>query len=410
MSNKAAAIETMVLLEGLALVESRRWHDDRFWFAHWGTGEIRAVDLYGRSEVTGHGPDGLGWTIDWLPDGRLLVSGKELVAVQKDGTTAPYADLRSFGVQGWNDLVVDGRGNVYVTSIAFGFLAGETATTGMIVLVTPDGVGRQVAGDLELPNGMVVTPDNSMLIISESFAGRLTAFDINTDGSLANRRVWADGLAPDAICLDAEGAIWVGTPSAGDGGTLRGAVVRIREGGGPESRRPRPADLRVRTGRPRPADPVSARGRVAGRRTGGECGCRTHRPSTHRPGADTRGRVALISSPRPITSTTACWAAGCTPISATATSMRPIRACANVCARRGLGSARNARAVGAAQLRLRPLRPPEAPRPPSSLLRSVQHARVASQRPSRPPPDRCMATQPARGPTSAQPSNHKQVI
>lgn len=231
MSNTAAAIEASVLVEGLAMVESPRWHDARFWFAHWGTSEIRAVDLSGRCEVMGNGPDGLGWTIDWLPDGRLLVSGKELVAVQPDGSAAPYADLGGFGVQGWNDIVVDGRGNVYVTTIGFGFLAGETPTTGMIVLVTPDGVGRQVAGELEFPNGMVVAPDNSTLIISESFAGRLTAFDINTDGSLANRRVWADGLAPDAICLDAEGAIWVGTPSADEDGTLRGSVVRIRESG-----------------------------------------------------------------------------------------------------------------------------------------------------------------------------------
>ncbi len=189
------------------------------------------MDLDGNSEVLGHGPEGLGWLIDWLPDGRLLVTGKELQCVESDGSACPYADLSRFGVQGWNDIVVDGRGNVYVTSIGFGFLAGEAPEAGMIVLVTPDGTGRQVAGDLEFPNGMVVTPDNSTLIISESFASRLTVFDISADGSLSNRRVWAEGLAPDAICLDADGAIWVGTPSTGDDGFLRGAVVRIREGG-----------------------------------------------------------------------------------------------------------------------------------------------------------------------------------
>src|SRR2546421_1125426 len=122
-----------------------------------------------------------------------------------------HADLSGVGEHGWNEIVVDGRGNIYVNSIRFGFLAGEPPTSGIIALVTPDGAARQVAGDLAFPNGMVVTPDNATLIISESFAGRLTAFDIAADGSLSNRRVWAEGLAPDAICMDAEGAIWVQT-------------------------------------------------------------------------------------------------------------------------------------------------------------------------------------------------------
>jgi sugar lactone lactonase YvrE len=131
--------------------------------------------------------------------------------------------------------VVDGRGNIYVNSIQFGFLAGEPPTSGIIALVTPDGTARQVAGDLAFPNGMVVTPDNATLIISESFAGRLTAFDIAADGSLSNPRVWAEGLAPDGICTDAEGAVWVGAADvrlASDRADApRGAVARIREGG-----------------------------------------------------------------------------------------------------------------------------------------------------------------------------------
>jgi len=218
--------EPKVLLDGLAYVESPRWHDGRLWFPHWGTGEIVAVDLDGHSEVTGHGPAGLGWSIDWLPDGRLLVTGKELLRREPDGSMVRHADLSGIA-DGWNEIVVDGRGNIYLNSINFGFLAGEQPKSGIIALVTPDGKARQVAGDLSFPNGMVITPDNSTLIISESFTGRLIAFNIATDGSLSNRRIWAEGLGPDGICMDAEGAVWVGAA-----GTLpEGAVVRVREGG-----------------------------------------------------------------------------------------------------------------------------------------------------------------------------------
>jgi sugar lactone lactonase YvrE len=235
MTKSSPVAAPKLLLEGLAMVESPRWHDGRLWFAHWGTGEILAVDVDGDAEVMAHGPEGLGWTIDWLADGRLLVTGKELLSVEADGSTVTYADLSGVGKHGWNDIVVDGRGNVYVTSIAFEFLAGKAPQAGMIALVTPGGTARRVAGDLAFPNGMVVTPDNSTLIISESFAGRLTAFDIDAGGGLSNRRVWADGLGPDAICMDSDGAIWVGTADTrthtGRDDSPGGAVVRIREGG-----------------------------------------------------------------------------------------------------------------------------------------------------------------------------------
>jgi sugar lactone lactonase YvrE len=197
-----------VLLDGLAYVESPRWHEDRLWFAHWGTEEIVAVDLHGNSEVVAHGSPGLGWSIDWLPDGRLLVTGPELTRHEPDGTVVRHADLSHITRYGWNEIVVDGRGNIYVNSIGFDFRAGDAPQPGIIALVTPDGSARQVAGDIQFPNGMVVTPDNATLIVSESFAGRLTAFDIAADGSLSNRRVWADGIGPDGIVLDADGAIW----------------------------------------------------------------------------------------------------------------------------------------------------------------------------------------------------------
>ncbi len=233
--NGSALPEPTVLLDGLAYVESPRWHEGRLWFAHWGIGEIVAVDLDGHSEVTGHGPAALGWAIDWLPDGRLLVTGKELLRREPDGSMVRHVDLSHISSFGWNEIVVDGRGNIYLNSINFEFLAGEPPRAGVIALITPDGMARQVAGDLAFPNGMVITPDSKTLIVSESFTGRVLAFDIATDGSLSKRRVWAEGLGPDGICLDADGALWVQTgdtrPHSHRADAPEGAVVRIREGG-----------------------------------------------------------------------------------------------------------------------------------------------------------------------------------
>ncbi len=215
-----------ILLSGLAIGESPRWHAGRLWFSNWGTQEIVAVDLDGNSEIVGYGSPGLGWATAWLPDGRLLVTGQELMRRERDGSMVRHADLSGVADHGWSEIVVDGRGNIYLNGFGFDFLGGAQPRPGIIALVTPDGSARQVADDLQFPNGMVVTPDNATLIIAESFAGRLTAFDVAVDGSLSNRRVWADLGGPgngDGICLDAEGAVW--TPVRDN------ACARVREGG-----------------------------------------------------------------------------------------------------------------------------------------------------------------------------------
>jgi sugar lactone lactonase YvrE len=217
------------LLTGLAIGESPRWHQDRLWFAHWGTNEIVAVDLDGHSEVVGHAPATIGYSIDWLPDGRLLVTAgtRLLQRTRPGGSWEPYAELGHLA-RGWSELVVDGRGNTYVNGSDFDFLGGGPFVPGVIALVTPDGSVRQIADGIEFPNGMVVTPDNATLIIAESFASRLTAFDIADDGSLSNRRVWAElGEGGDGISLDTEGAVW--TPVGGR--EQPPAFARVREGG-----------------------------------------------------------------------------------------------------------------------------------------------------------------------------------
>jgi sugar lactone lactonase YvrE len=220
-----SVLEPAPLLTGLVIGESARWHDGRLWFANWGAEEIVAVDLEGRAEVVAKGPPNLGWSIDWLPDGRLLVTGEGLTRVEPDGSLVPHADLSALGVERFNEIVVDGRGNVYVNG-GCEFHPAEGTAPGIIGLVTPDGSVRRVADEIAFPNGMVVTPDNSTLVISESFARRLTAFDIDADGGLANRRVWAEGVGPDGICIDADGAIWCEVGEFGDN-----LLGRVREGG-----------------------------------------------------------------------------------------------------------------------------------------------------------------------------------
>jgi sugar lactone lactonase YvrE len=144
---------------------------------------------------------------------------------EPDGSMVPHADLSGLGVDHFNEIVVDGRGNIYVNG-GTDFQPGEGNAPGIIGLISPDGSVRRVADGIAFPNGMVVTPDNSTLIVAESFARRLTAFDIADDGGLSNRRIWADGVGPDGICMDADGAIWTGVGEFGDN-----LVGRVREGG-----------------------------------------------------------------------------------------------------------------------------------------------------------------------------------
>ena len=223
--------QPQVLLDGFGMGESPRWHDGRLWFSDWGTDEIVAVDLDGRREVIGPGGGGAGWAVGWLPAGRMLVTGPQLVRQEADGSRVRHADLSSVLPYGCSELTVDGRGNVYVNSINFDFadfggVMARGEAPGKIALIAHDGAVREVADGLAFPNGMVVTPDNATLIVAESFARRLTAFDIAADGSLSNRRVWAD-VTGDGICLDAEGAVWTSDVQPGD----RGVVRRVAEGG-----------------------------------------------------------------------------------------------------------------------------------------------------------------------------------
>ena len=217
-----------ILLTGLAFGESPRWHDGRLWFANWGTQEIVGLDLDGKER--GRWPASrppCRTPSTGCPTATAGGVGREAVVLRQepDGPLVTHADLSSLGAV-FNEIVVDGRGNTYVNGGGFDPTAGAAFSSGIVALITPDGSARQVADGIAFGNGMAVTPDNSTLIVAESYGQRLTAFDIGADGSLSNRRVWADlgDGVPDGICIDAEGAVWYAdVPNQ--------RCVRVREGG-----------------------------------------------------------------------------------------------------------------------------------------------------------------------------------
>src|SRR5205823_5658965 len=222
--------ETKTLMTGILFGEQPRWHEDRLWFSDWGSRQIIAVYLEGNCEVILRAPS-FPCCVDWLPDGRLLLASARdglLLRREPDGTLVTCGDLRRVSKPpAGNELVVDGRGNAYVNGGGFDLMAGEDFAPGIVALVAPDGSACQVADGLAFPNGMLIMPDDQTLIVAESYARRLTAFDIGSDGSLTNRRVWAE-VTGDGICMDAEGAVWCSDVAPGD----QGVCHRVSEGGG----------------------------------------------------------------------------------------------------------------------------------------------------------------------------------
>ncbi len=238
--------ELRAVLEGYSFLECPRWHDGRLWVSDFYTERVVATDGRGSAdatvevmaEVPGQ-PSGLGF----LPDGRALVVSMRdhrILRREDSGALVEHADL-SGAVSGvLNDMLVDGRGRAYVGNFGFDLMGGEPIRYTTLSRVDPDGTVTTVADDLGFPNGMVLLP-GGVLVVAETFAGRLSAFDVGEDGALGNRRVWAQfgdtprtddvgaalqslAVAPDGICADAEGAIWVAD-------ALNARVIRVREGG-----------------------------------------------------------------------------------------------------------------------------------------------------------------------------------
>ncbi|MCC5886763.1 MAG: SMP-30/gluconolactonase/LRE family protein [Gammaproteobacteria bacterium] len=227
--------QSEVVVDGLRFGEGPRWHEGRLWFSDMHEGVVLAMTPQGELEtickVAGE-PSGLGW----LPDGRLLVvsmQDRRLMRQEASGELAVHADLSALARFHCNDMVVAEDGTAWVGNFGFDLHAREPFRSTELIRVDPNGHATIAAGDLGFPNGTVITPDGRTLIIAESFAGQLSAFDIEADRSLSHRRVWAklpEGRVPDGICLDADGGIWVASPAGNvclrmlEGGTVTDAV------------------------------------------------------------------------------------------------------------------------------------------------------------------------------------------
>lgn len=218
-----------LLTDGLYFPESPRWHAGRLWFSDFFHRQVFSVAEDGsglRSELAlaDDSPSGLGW----MPDGRLRVVAmhrRQLLTREADGALSAV-DLAPHTAGLCNDLLVDAAGRAYVGNFGFDLYAREAPRPTDLLRVDPDGSVQVAARGVTFPNGMALSPDGATLILAETHAARLSAFDVDAGGGLSGRRVWADlpGCFPDGLCRDAEGAVWVA-----DAGGRR--LLRLREGG-----------------------------------------------------------------------------------------------------------------------------------------------------------------------------------
>ncbi len=238
-----------MLAEGIYFGEGPRWHDGRLWFSDFHAHAVYAISLAGdlRTELQiDDRPSGLGW----MPDGSLLVVSmqkRQLLRRTLDGTLSVHADLGAIADFHCNDMVVDAAGRAYIGNFGFDLDADLAARgvqavladhpTARLACVEPDGTVREAASGLHFPNGSVITPDGKTLIVGETLAGVLTAFDIGADGALDNKRAWAPTWprVPDGITQDAEGAIWIANPLAPECARIAagGAVLEVIDTGMP---------------------------------------------------------------------------------------------------------------------------------------------------------------------------------
>lgn len=231
-----ADLTPQVLAGGFIFLEGPRWHDGKLWVSDMFAEKVVIVDMQGNTEPVAtvpERPSGLGF----LPDGRLLIvsmHNKKLLRKDPDGLKE-VADVSSLVRADINDMVVDAQGRAYIGSFGYDLMGGEEAKPANIVMVTPEGEACVVAEGLGFPNGTVISPDGKTMIVAETFANCLSAFSVADDGTLSDRRTFAQlgEATPDGICLDAEGAVWVSS-------FVTGEFLRVKDGGEVTQRIPVP--------------------------------------------------------------------------------------------------------------------------------------------------------------------------
>ncbi len=220
--------ELRTVADGFTYLEGPRWHNGELWFVDFYTKTVNRVDAAGtvhQEAVVEAQPSGLGW----LPDGRMLVvsmKDRRVLRQEADGTLVEHANIHDLCTGHANDMVVAPNGNAYIGNFGFDLMGGADHEFATVVLVRPDGSAQIVAENMSFPNGMVITPDEKTLIVNELFGNRVSQFDINADGTLGERRDFANfgdlgdessvdarlaaaTIVPDGLALDAEGAVWI---------------------------------------------------------------------------------------------------------------------------------------------------------------------------------------------------------
>lgn len=225
--NKTINLTTKILLKDLKFPEALRWYDNILWFSDMEARKIVSVDIKGIAKAMieiPNRPSGLGW----LPDGRLLVVSMEdrKILQFESGNIKEFLDLSKLASYPLNDMVVSEQGCAYIGHFGFDYINNQPFVPATIIMVTSEKKPKIVAENMSFPNGMVITPNGKTLIVAETLSARLTAFDIRNNGTLTNRRLWANlkSIPPDGICLDEEEAVWVAAPG-------KHKAVRVLEGG-----------------------------------------------------------------------------------------------------------------------------------------------------------------------------------
>jgi sugar lactone lactonase YvrE len=213
------------LVTGRSFLEGPRWHDGALYVSDMHGDAVLRVSENGdvSTVVELEQPSGLGW----LPDGSLLISAMTRRCVMRyDGRELTvHADVSAFAPYEINDMCVDQHGHAFVGQFGYDLRGGGTPAPAALLRVDPDGSAHEVAPDLRMANGMVITADQSTLLVAESSGKAITGFDLAADGSLSNRRIWAElPDAPDGIGIDADDGVWVA-------GVVADRFARVVEGG-----------------------------------------------------------------------------------------------------------------------------------------------------------------------------------